>query len=64
MAVATVMVQGVLVEIDCVGVVSVSSNAGFAVVVAGGFWTGVLVQLEDGFCVVGMRGGTFWEVLV
>ena len=32
--VATVMVQGVLVKVDCLGVVSESSSGGFVVVVA------------------------------
>ena len=33
MVVATVMLQGVLVEVDCVGVFSGSSSEGFVVVV-------------------------------
>ena len=54
--------QEVLVDVDCVGVVSESSSGGFV----------VMVVLEDlGLLLwsswrmvlgVGMRGGTFWDV--
>ena len=51
MAVATVMMQGVLVEVDCVGVVFGSSIGCFVVVVVlEGF--GLVLLSEDGFVVL------------
>ena len=53
MVVATVMLQGVLVEVDCVGVFSGSRTGGFVVVVALEDLGLVLWSswLEDGFVV-------------
>ena len=48
--VATVMMQGVLVEVDCVGVVFGSSSGCFVVVVLEGF--GLVLLSEDGFVVL------------
>ena len=49
--VATVVVQGVLVEADCVGVVSEPSSICFVVMVVVLENIGVVVYLEDGFVV-------------
>ena len=50
MVVATVIMQGVLVEVDCVGVVFGSSSGCFVVVVLEGF--GLVLLSEDGFVVL------------
>ena len=55
MVVATVMLQGVLMEVDCVGVFSGSSSEGFVVVVVVLEDLGLVLwsnYLEDGFAVL------------
>ena len=64
MVVATVMVQGVLVEVDCVGVVSGSSSGCFVVVVALEGFGLVLSSSWRMALWCWNEMGTFWDVLV